>query len=246
MINSSSLPSPLERYGQNLTALAHKGTFSPLSGHDAEVTYIFQVLLRPRKTSLKCNPLLLGRAGGDRLLVINEVARRIACGEAPEPLRSQQIVALNYEALLEGLDLREIRQHHLPEGSVTYQTGQMVEEPAQWDALARDFKASIEMLETNPVYQRLGVIFAAVRQSANQVILFVDYLHRLLGAEPEACPVAALDLLKSVLIGPGKRHNSEIQVIGACSFAEYQQFIRPNGVMRQRFQEVGLSDMSSV
>ena len=90
---------PLEHYGHNLTELARRGTFSPLAGQEVVVSWIFQILRRKNK----CNPLLLDFDETRRWKIVAEAIRRMAIGDAPEPLPTWQVIALDYEALFANL-----------------------------------------------------------------------------------------------------------------------------------------------
>ncbi len=79
MLNESA---PLERYGHNLTTLAKRGAFAPLAGQEAAVNRVFQILLRDKK----CNPVLIGPHEAKRWAIVAEAVRRMAVGDAPEPL----------------------------------------------------------------------------------------------------------------------------------------------------------------
>lgn len=107
---------PLERYGHNLTELAKLGAFSPLKGQDAVVNRMFQVLLREKK----CNPVLLDSHEARRWAIVTEVIRRMAIGDAPDPLPNKHVIVLDYEALLADLpeDIfrpREVRSYSFDE-----------------------------------------------------------------------------------------------------------------------------------
>lgn len=96
MHSFQSKASPLEDYGRNLTALAQQGIFAPFPGQDATVSKLFQILVREDK---KRHPLLLDGDEARRWKVLAEAIRRMAVGEAPDPLSKRQVIALDYEAL---------------------------------------------------------------------------------------------------------------------------------------------------
>src|SRR5260370_2375117 len=99
-LNTSPMDSfPLEHYGHNLTHVAQQGVFSPLVGYEVSVARIFQNLLQQEKIKNKCNPLRMELDGMRRWRVVIEVVRRMVAGEAPDPLPTRQVIALNYEAL---------------------------------------------------------------------------------------------------------------------------------------------------
>src|SRR5258708_27435851 len=62
----------------------------------------FQVPLR-RKATRQCNSVLLNFYKARRWVVVAEVIRRMAVGDAPDPLPKQQVIALDYEALFTNL-----------------------------------------------------------------------------------------------------------------------------------------------
>jgi hypothetical protein len=157
-------PFPLERYGDHLTRLACQGAFSPLVGYEACVTRIFQILLRPTRS--KYNPLLLDSDEQRRLQVVTETVRRMAAGEAPEPLSTWQVVALNYEALFADLP---------PSPEDPFSVAPPIKETAQEMSLARSVaEDGLDRLFSRPtpeqrnasrvVFSRLQALFLAVRQ----------------------------------------------------------------------------------
>src|SRR5260370_37498375 len=90
---------PLERSGHNLTQLARQGFIPPLVGYEVSVARVFQILLQHEKSRNKYNPLLMDLDEMRRWRVVIEVVHRMAIGEAPDPLPTKQVIALNYEAL---------------------------------------------------------------------------------------------------------------------------------------------------
>lgn len=96
---------PLERYGHNLTEQAKRGAFAPFADQDITVKNLHQILQRKRK----CNPVLLDGDETRRWQVVAEAVRRMALGDAPDPLPSWQVIALDYEALLAGRGFVDVR-----------------------------------------------------------------------------------------------------------------------------------------
>lgn len=234
---------PLEHYGHNLTRFARQGVFSPLVGYEASVARIFQILLHQQKVINKYNPLLVDLDEMRRWRVVIEVVRRMAAGEAPDPFPTQQVIALNYEALFANLPAY-LSSHSfmVPE--------QPLPSESEWE-LALSDSGSEEMLEQlfqqcfvggwwpsleewnapNEVLSRLQWLFLAVRQSEGKIVLFVNHFHRLLGGEHERYQIDARDLLKPTLA----RH--EIQLIGVCTPAQYRQYIERDAAIARRMQE---------
>lgn len=95
--------SPLELYGHNLTALAQQGKFTPLTGYEAVINRISEILVRKSKYL----PMLIDNTPTRPDIIMMEVARLIAKGEAPEPLSGKQLFSLDYEALFANIETRE-------------------------------------------------------------------------------------------------------------------------------------------
>jgi ATP-dependent Clp protease ATP-binding subunit ClpC len=236
-------PFPLEHYGHNLTHVAQQGVFSPLVGYEASVARIFQILLQQEKSRHKCNPLLMDLDGMRRWRVVMEVVRRMAAGEAPDPLPTRQVIALNYEALFANVPA-SLGSHAFvaPERPLP--------DESEWEAALAD-SGSEERLDQlftkyfprglwppleewnapNEVLARLQALFLAVRQAEGRILLFIDHFHWLLGGEQHRYSTDASVLLKPVLA------RREIQLIGACTPAQYRQYIERDAAIERRLQE---------
>ncbi|MFT2798575.1 type VI secretion system ATPase TssH [Serratia sp. N21D137] len=92
----------LEKYGQNLTQLAQEDKIDPVVGRDEEIRQVVDILMRRRQN----NPLLTGEAGVGKTAVVEELARRIAAGDVPEPLRNIQLWLLDIGQLQAGAGMR--------------------------------------------------------------------------------------------------------------------------------------------
>lgn len=79
--------------------------------------------------------------------------------------------------------------------------------------------------------ERLKVVMKEITQSDN-VILFVDELHTLIGAGAAEGSVDASSMLKPAL------SRGEIQCIGATTPDEYRKYIEKDGAMERRFQPI--------
>ena len=66
--------SALAKYGSNLTEKAKNGEIDPLTGRDAEIRQIIDILMRRRQN----NPILTGEAGGGKTAVVEALALRLA------------------------------------------------------------------------------------------------------------------------------------------------------------------------
>ena len=92
----------LERFGRDLTALAHRQKLDPVIGRDDEIRRVMQVLSRRTKN----NPVLIGDPGVGKTAIVEGLARRIADGDVPEGLKTKRIVALDMGAMVAGAKYR--------------------------------------------------------------------------------------------------------------------------------------------
>jgi len=233
----------LEHYGHNLTYLARQGIFPPLVGYEALVARVVQILLRQEKNTNKSNPLLMDMDEMRRWRVVLEVVRRMATGEAPDPLPTREVIALNYEALFaKGASSEGSHAFVAPE--------QPLFDESEWKAALAE-SGSEEMLDRlfmkyfpggwwpaleewhtpHEVLSRLQALFLAVRQAEGHILLFVNHFHWLLGGGPQRYSVDASSLLKPVLA------RREVQLIGACTPAQYRQYIEYDAAISRRLQE---------
>ena len=79
--------------------------------------------------------------------------------------------------------------------------------------------------------ERLKQIMAEIRE-AEDVILFIDELHTIVGAGGAEGAIDASNMLKPAL------SRGEIQCIGATTMDEYRKFIEKDGALERRFQTV--------
>ncbi|MBD5144204.1 MAG: ATP-dependent Clp protease ATP-binding subunit [Ruminococcus sp.] len=79
-----------------------------------------------------------------------------------------------------------------------------------------------------------GLIADVVK--ANNVILFIDEVHNLVGAGDSEGSMNAANILKPAL------SRGEIQVIGATTFKEYRKYIEKDSALERRFQPVTITE----
>src|SRR5437667_10737094 len=79
--------------------------------------------------------------------------------------------------------------------------------------------------------ERLKAVMKEIRQSEN-VVLFLDELHTLIGAGAAEGAIDASNMLKPAL------SRGEIQTIGATTLDEYRKYIETDGALERRFQPV--------
>ena len=92
-------PTPaLDLYTQDLTAEAHAQKIDPIVGRDSEIRLCIDILLRRRQN----NPILVGAPGVGKTAVVEGLARRIAEGDVPPPLRGVSVRVLDLALLQAG------------------------------------------------------------------------------------------------------------------------------------------------
>ena len=92
----------LDKYGQDLTALAADGKIDPVIGRDDEIRRVIQVLSRRTKN----NPVLIGEPGVGKTAIVEGLARRIADGDVPEGLKGKRLISLDIGSMLAGAKYR--------------------------------------------------------------------------------------------------------------------------------------------
>jgi len=92
----------LRRFSVDLTDRARKGEIDPVSGRDAEIRQIVDILMRRRQN----NPILTGEAGVGKTAVVEGFARRIAAGDVPPPLKDVTLRVLDVGLLQAGASMK--------------------------------------------------------------------------------------------------------------------------------------------
>jgi type VI secretion system protein VasG len=93
--------SALAKYGSNLTEKAKNGEIDPLTGRDAEIRQIIDILMRRRQN----NPILTGEAGVGKTAVVEALALRLAAGDVPPSLKDVQLILLDIGLLKAGASI---------------------------------------------------------------------------------------------------------------------------------------------
>ena len=92
----------LDSLGTDLTQMAMNGELDPVIGREKEIKRVMQVLCRRTKS----NPVLVGEPGVGKTAIIEGLARQIASGSAPDPLKDKRIIQLNMGTLVAGTKYR--------------------------------------------------------------------------------------------------------------------------------------------
>jgi ATP-dependent Clp protease ATP-binding subunit ClpB len=92
----------LEKYGQDLVAMARSGKLDPVIGRDAEIRRVIRILSRKTKN----NPVLIGEPGVGKTAIVEGLAQRIVRGDVPEWLKDRAIFSLDMGSLLAGAKYR--------------------------------------------------------------------------------------------------------------------------------------------
>jgi len=92
----------LQKYGRDLTELAHKGKLDPVIGRDDEIKRVMQILTRRTKN----NPVIVGDAGVGKTAIAEGLAQKIAADDVPDSLKGRKVVALDMGALVAGSKFR--------------------------------------------------------------------------------------------------------------------------------------------
>ena len=92
----------LNKYGQDLTALAQAQKLDPVIGRDEEIRHTIRILSRKTKN----NPCLIGEPGVGKTAIAEGLALRIVRGDVPENLKGRTLFSLDMGALVAGAKYR--------------------------------------------------------------------------------------------------------------------------------------------
>ncbi|CAI5531870.1 unnamed protein product [Closterium sp. Naga37s-1] len=212
--NGNSKMPTLEEFGTNLTKLAEEGKLDPVVGRVAQIERVTQILGRRTKN----NPCLIGEPGVGKTAIAEGLAQRIASGDVPETLEGKK-PGVGKTAIAEGLAQR-IASGDVPETLegkkvVTLDMGLLV--------AGTKYRGEFE--------ERLKKLMDEIKK-ADDIILFIDEVHTLIGAGAAEGAIDAANILKPAMA------RGELQCIGATTIDEYRKHIEKDPALERRFQPV--------
>jgi len=86
--------------------------------------------------------------------------------------------------------------------------------------------------------ERLKAVMDEVRESAGEIILFIDEIHTVVGAGAAEGSIDASNMLKPALA------HGELQCVGATTLDEYRKYIEKDKALERRFQPVFIDEPS--
>jgi ATP-dependent Clp protease ATP-binding subunit ClpA len=232
---------PLDVFCDNLTLRARRMPFSWHPEYAADIARAHEILARRyevgRRQRQKCNPVFLDADGVERQPALEGAVVALVQGEAPAPLHGRIIVALDFEALMAGVDVQALAQWDQAIQArypSAYRFEDLDRDAGLRMTLQRHLQERAEWERGNAAFQRLQAVLVALASASEPAILFIDRLHRLLGGDWQHYPIDMAPVLKPLL------HRRAIQLWGACTLEEYQHHVERDASMQRCFQEVCL------
>ncbi len=114
----------LDKYTQDLSAMAKQGKLDPVIGRDNEIRRVMQILQRRTKN----NPVLIGEPGVGKTAIAEGLAMRIINDEIPLSLKNKRVLSLDIAALIAGAKYRGEFEERLKSllKELTKQQGQII------------------------------------------------------------------------------------------------------------------------
>ncbi|MFB6262792.1 MAG: ATP-dependent Clp protease ATP-binding subunit [Bradymonadaceae bacterium] len=100
--DSVEVSETLEKFSEDLTALAERDELDPVIGRDTEIRRVTQVLTRRTKN----NPVLVGGPGVGKTAIVEALAQRLVAGDVPGDLEGKRLLRLDVGSLVAGTSLR--------------------------------------------------------------------------------------------------------------------------------------------
>jgi len=92
----------LDKFGKDLTQLAHEGKLDEVIGRTTELERIVNILSRRNKN----NPCIIGEPGVGKTAIVEALAQKIADNELPDEFKNKRIVMLDLSSMVAGTKYR--------------------------------------------------------------------------------------------------------------------------------------------
>lgn len=92
----------LDKFSEDMVALATSGAYTPTIGRNDEVRDTLRILRQKKKS----NPMLLGEAGVGKSAIVEGIAMIAAKGELPEDLKDIRLLSLDINTIMAGTKYR--------------------------------------------------------------------------------------------------------------------------------------------
>lgn len=222
--------------GVDMTQMAMDGKFDMVFGRDKEIRTALRTLGRRRKN----NPCLIGDPGVGKTAVAEAIAQVLANGileikeKVDEEKPTNKIRKRIKNIMGSGKDEKEITDEDYDE--VDYEL------PPCPKSLLGARLINIELASLVAGTANRGDFEKKIKQlvqeaSENNVILFIDEIHNLIGTGGGGDgAMNAANLLKPALA------RGELRVLGATTTPEYRKYIEKDGALERRFQPCNVKE----
>jgi len=230
--SSGAVSGVLGQVGVDLTTLALQGKLDPVYGRNNEIRQALRTLGRRRKN----NPCLTGEPGVGKTAIAEGIAQvlanaiieqQIAKGiEVPRiqnPFRNRRKERESEKKQEEALAAKELLAQEFG-----YELPVCPKDLAGASLISIDLASLVAGTSNRGDFEKR--VQNLIREaSSNNVILFIDEIHNILGTGGDGAMNAA-NLLKPALA------RGEIRVMGATTIPEYRRYIEKDGALERRFQ----------
>ncbi|RRT46047.1 hypothetical protein B296_00045874 [Ensete ventricosum] len=193
-----------------------QGKLDPVVGRQDQIERVTQILGRRTKN----NPCLIGEPGVGKTAIAEGLAQRIANGDVPETIEGKKVCRFFLSDVLV--------MFAVVFKVITLDMGLLV--------AGTKYRGEFE--------ERLKKLMEEIKQS-DEVILFIDEVHTLIGAGAAEGAIDAANILKPSLARGELQHlfgsnllSHLFQCIGATTLDEYRKHIEKDPALERRFQPV--------